>query len=388
MLILLILLSGIVRGADTGATVSDRITLADGTELLGAIESETLEFASSLGALQPKTKDLRGFADGRLSLRDGTEVKGAFVGPPVNVRTALGVMEIPADQIVAITRSRPNDQSVGETPSIPTAAPAVPVAPPRPDELTPPVFSLADASFRYELSGLDHYDGYNAVVHDGAGGFVIVGAVDGKQSGEGAARFRHIGSDGNAIADQTFVPEGATAAVLVDVIRLADGEFVAAGYSRPQGANADDCWVARLTAAGHERWSRSLGGSAHERCYFAALLYDGDVLVGGRSEEDASGKKSAEGAVWRLDQPLASRDKVAKLPFAPKEPGGAPFRTVLVLRTALSRSSAGLPIQSAVMMTFGSSDATPTAALFGNAAPAETAPILPPPCWRLTTEAR
>jgi hypothetical protein len=182
--------------------------------------------------------------------------------------------------------------------------PTLTVAVERTDE-PPPRAPLA----RRDLSGLQRYDGYNSVASDGRGGWVIVGAQDLEQPGHSMARFRLVGADGAMLADRTFLPKGSISAGFVDVVEM-DGEFIAAGWARSPGAETDDCLAARLTAAGEERWLQSLGGPGHERCYFVELLSGGDVLVGGRVEDDATGKGNAAGAIWRLDPETgALRDK-------------------------------------------------------------------------------
>lgn len=154
-------------------------------------------------------------------------------------------------------------------------------------------------NIRNELSDLPRYDGYNSIAIS-EGSLIVVGAQDTEKAGESMARFRRLGPDG-AVADETFLPEDASSAGFADIVRLSDGDVVAVGWRRASGAAADDCWAVRADRDGERRWSTKLGGQAHERCYFATLLPNGDLLVGGRSDEDATGKGAAYGATWRLD---------------------------------------------------------------------------------------
>lgn len=151
------------------------------------------------------------------------------------------------------------------------------------------------------LSGLDRYDQYNGVAGDGSGGFVVVGAQDTERPRESVARLRSFAADGTLRIDRTILPQGAASAALADAIRLGDGDIVATGWSQRTGATSDDCWVIRAAADGSTRWSRTTTDPAHERCYFVTALADGTVLIGGRSEADASGKAAAVGATWRAD---------------------------------------------------------------------------------------
>jgi hypothetical protein len=195
----------------------------------------------------------------------------------------------------------PGDQLVRKTVDPASATKSEVSMPPGNALGTRPVDTAASVLDRHELSGLERYDGYNAIVGDGAYGFVIVGAQDGDRQGESKARLRRIGPDGTSLIDLTFLPHEAVLAGLVDVARLAAGDVVAAGWLRSAGKTADDCWVARFAPDGQQRWSRAIGGATHERCYFVKPLADGDVLVGGRTEEDATGKGMASGAIWRLE---------------------------------------------------------------------------------------
>ncbi len=151
------------------------------------------------------------------------------------------------------------------------------------------------------LSGLLQYDQYNGVVGDGSGGFIVVGAQNTERPPKSVAKMRVFGAGGALLIDRTIRPRDAVSAALADVIRLADGDIVATGWIQRTGATSDNCWVIRAAPDGSVRWSTTTTGPAHERCYFVTALGDGAVLVGGRSEGDASGKAATVGAYWKVN---------------------------------------------------------------------------------------
>jgi peptidoglycan hydrolase-like protein with peptidoglycan-binding domain len=144
--------------------------------------------------------------------------------------------------------------------------------------------SLAAEELPHFFSNLDGCDGSYAATPDGAGGWIAVGGQDRADPAHKAALMRREDSGGSTIFERHVMARGAERAVVYDVLRLPDGDHVAAVWARPQGAAADDCFVLRFRADGSEAWQAFQGGDDHERCYFAQQLPSGRLIVGGRYE--------------------------------------------------------------------------------------------------------
>ncbi len=152
------------------------------------------------------------------------------------------------------------------------------------------------------LSGLSLYDSLNGVAAAKDGNWIVIGAQNLDDAGNSLAILRMLDSNGSLLDQRRFLPQGAVSAVLADVVELKGGDVIAAGWSRASSAANDDCWLVRLSAQGRQQWSRRLGGPGHERCYFVEVFPNGEVLAGGRTEDDRSGDGAATGIVWRLQQ--------------------------------------------------------------------------------------
>lgn len=68
-----------------------------------------------------------------------------------------------------------------------------------------------------------------------------------------------------------------------------DGEFIIAGYSDSFGAGDFDGFIAIIDMEGNLRWQRSIGTDENDYVYSLCLNRDGDFIVAGYTEGDATG---------------------------------------------------------------------------------------------------
>ncbi len=140
--------------------------------------------------------------------------------------------------------------------------------------------------------GTPEFDRANSIVADGSGGYYLVGASSTQNGSYGWMRYYH---HDHAI-DRNFEisidrPSSFNSTLLFDVLRLPDGDLIAAGSGIPKNQAAlpesqqkEDGWVIRINPDGRTIWSKRFASELHERFYFVTVRPDGTILVGGRSE--------------------------------------------------------------------------------------------------------
>lgn len=76
-----------------------RILLRDSTVIRGVIQTPALTFTSSLGTSSIRPSDVKRFASGKLSLVDGTTIVGSFARTTVQVQTVQGILSFAGAEI-------------------------------------------------------------------------------------------------------------------------------------------------------------------------------------------------------------------------------------------------------------------------------------------------
>ncbi len=93
-----------------------RITMDDGTVLVGKVEEASLPFSSAFGSLPVQAHEIAEFAEETLRLADGSVLKGRFSDGAVPIETSRGVFQVPADRIVALSRADAEAPTAGRSP--------------------------------------------------------------------------------------------------------------------------------------------------------------------------------------------------------------------------------------------------------------------------------
>ncbi len=109
------------------------------------------------------------------------------------------------------------------------------------------------------------------------------------------------------------------------IAELPNGDLLAAGYTNSFGAGSYDGWLLRLDAAGHTRWTRTVGHNANDRFFDLAVLDDGRFALSGVSYSQSAGSGDAWVAVtdstgtllWDHRTGGTSYDEAAALGLAP-----------------------------------------------------------------------
>ncbi|NLB55140.1 MAG: hypothetical protein GX811_05140 [Lentisphaerae bacterium] len=138
------------------------------------------------------------------------------------------------------------------------------------------------------------------------GGYIVGGESfsddngDKTETGRGGSDYWLIklDSDGNLEWDKRFGGTGNDYAFSVCVTE--DDEYLIAGYSysdlngdKSQAAQGNpDFWVVKTDNSGNKLWDRRFGGNEDNKAYSVMQASDGDILVAGSSNSQATGDKS------------------------------------------------------------------------------------------------
>ena len=101
------------------------------------------------------------------------------------------------------------------------------------------------------------------------------------------------------VSDKTF--GGMDTDWLSSVTSTSDGGFLLAGRSSSNasgdksenGRGENDYWIVKIDARLNRLWDKTFGGDRNEDLYSVVLSHDGGYLLGGASESDSSGEKTA-----------------------------------------------------------------------------------------------
>jgi hypothetical protein len=111
-----------------------------------------------------------------------------------------------------------------------------------------------------------------------------------------------VSADGEFEWDRTIGGSGVD--LLKSVKQTFDGGYIVAGGSRSnvsgdktQGSKGieggSDCWIVKLDKNGSKQWDKTIGGSGYEICNSIEQTPDGGFILGGRSDSNVSGDKTA-----------------------------------------------------------------------------------------------
>lgn len=154
--------------------------------------------------------------------------------------------------------------------------------------------------------GGDHSDFLKKILVIPEGGYLIAGSSSSNMSFEksqnkrGVADYWIIRLDalGNKIWDRTYGGGGDES--LTDAILMPDGGFILGGYSNTNISGEKsapnkgfyDYWLVRIDASGNKIWDRTFGGNNYDVLNSMTLLPDGHVLLCGSSLSSQSYDKS------------------------------------------------------------------------------------------------
>ncbi len=125
------------------------------------------------------------------------------------------------------------------------------------------------------------HDEASAVQQSDDGGFVVAGTI---RSFEGISDMYLVKTDpsGNGLWSKAFggsLHDRAKAMQQTD-----DGGFILAGYTSSFGAGRYDMYLVKTDSSGNELWSKTFGGSEHDKAFAVQQTDDGGFVLAGETE--------------------------------------------------------------------------------------------------------
>jgi hypothetical protein len=125
------------------------------------------------------------------------------------------------------------------------------------------------------------------VKETGDGGYVIVGATQGTDSGTWDVYLIRTDAQGEALWHRTWGDGGYE--VGYSVMEARDLGFFVSGYKDPIGSDQWDVYLIRTDKEGQLLWSATYGGGGNDRADALQQTADGSLIIGGSTEGSGSG---------------------------------------------------------------------------------------------------
>ena len=109
-------------------------------------------------------------------------------------------------------------------------------------------------------------------------GFILFGLTYSYGNGGSDAWVVKVDVSGNVIWNKTY--GGLTDDAARTGVLAPDGDYLATGYTNPQGDSNYDFLLLKIDAMGHMVWNKTYGGIESEKAYAMAKADDGYVIVG------------------------------------------------------------------------------------------------------------
>ncbi len=135
--------------------------------------------------------------------------------------------------------------------------------------------------------GSEAHDVAYGIKETADGGYVIVGATQGSDSGTWDVYLIRIDEQGDALWHRTWGDGGYE--VGYSVIEAADLGFFVSGYTDPLGPNKWDVLLLRTDAHGQVLWSATHGGPGNDRADALHQTEDGGLIIAGSTDGSGSG---------------------------------------------------------------------------------------------------
>jgi hypothetical protein len=119
------------------------------------------------------------------------------------------------------------------------------------------------------------------------GGYVIVGATEGSDSGTWDVYLIRIDAQGEALWHRAWGDGGYE--VGYSVMETADLGFFVSGYKDPFGSDKWDAYLIRTDEEGKTLWSATYGGEGNDRADALQQTADGSLIIAGSTDGSGSG---------------------------------------------------------------------------------------------------
>jgi len=125
------------------------------------------------------------------------------------------------------------------------------------------------------------------VVKVSDGGLVVAGVTDSYGAGDDDLLLAKLDGSGNHLWTKTL--GGTSHDRGYSVVKVSDGGLVVAGVTDSYGAGYDDLLLAKLDGSGNHLWTKTLGGTGHDRGASVVEVSDGGLVVAGVTDSYGAG---------------------------------------------------------------------------------------------------
>ena len=142
--------------------------------------------------------------------------------------------------------------------------------------------------------GQDYHNILRSVLVTNDGGYIIGGYTYSYGARFIDAWLIKTDASGNEIWNKTY--GGWSYDYASSISKTNDGGYVIIGYTESYGAGSKDAWLIKTDASGNEIWSKTYGGSNHDRGYSIQNLSDGGYIIVGFTYSYGDGERD----IWLI----------------------------------------------------------------------------------------
>ena len=128
-------------------------------------------------------------------------------------------------------------------------------------------------------------------VHQNGEQFIIAGFSNSNGAGDYDCYLTATDLEGNQLWSRTFGGEARDRCW--GVLPTADGGYILVGETVSTGFGAEDCYLVKTDASGHQSWARTYGGDQGDRCFAISETDDGGFLLVGQTYSKGAGDRDA-----------------------------------------------------------------------------------------------
>lgn len=154
-------------------------------------------------------------------------------------------------------------------------------------------------------------DELSSIITTSDGGFVLAGtsfsniSADKTENSRGERDYWVVKLKADRTIEWQKTIGGSGIDFCTSIVQTSDGGYFVGGYSLSNASgdktqnssssvNNSDYWVVKLSASGTIEWDKTLGGDLAEELHSVAQTSDGGYILGGHSNSDISGNKTAD----------------------------------------------------------------------------------------------
>ena len=139
-----------------------------------------------------------------------------------------------------------------------------------------------DSLWSKTFGGTNSEEGYS-IKQTIDGGYIITGNTWSFGNGETDIYLLKIDANGNEQWSKTFGGENSEISWSNSLLQTTDGGFIIAGHTQSFGNGGADVYLLKTDADGNEQWSKTFGGSNHDRANSVQQTNDSGYIITGHT---------------------------------------------------------------------------------------------------------